>query len=88
MKKIRKLPPYPSKDLDSDQFLEQSNLEDLTDFFYNTESLSHYENGRKLSRAMASYFLAQNYLDLVVAETLNNKGIFITHEEQEEGTIH
>ena len=36
---------------------------------------------------MASYFLAQNYLDLVVAETLNDKGIFITHD-QEEGTIH
>tara|TARA_R110001583_G_scaffold2490_6_gene18122 strand:+ start:371 stop:634 length:264 start_codon:yes stop_codon:yes gene_type:complete len=87
MKKIRKLPPYPSKDLDSDQFLEQSNLEDLTDFFYNTESLSHYENGRKLSRAMASYFLAQKFLDLVVAETLNDKEIFITHD-QEEGTIH
>ena len=86
MKKITKLPPYPSKDLDSDQFLEQSNLEDLTDFFYNTESLSHYENGRKLCRAMASFFLAQNYLDLVVAETLN-KGAFITHD-QEEGTIH
>jgi len=88
MKKIRKLPPYPSKDLDSDQFLEQSNLEDLTDFFYNTESLKHYKNGKKLGRAMASFFLANEYLNLCVSQTLNNTGIFITHDEQEEGTIH
>ena len=48
MKKITKLPTFTRKDLDSDQFLEQTSLEDLTDFFYQTESLSHLENGRKL----------------------------------------
>ena len=86
MKKIIKLPTFTRKDLDSDQFLEQTSLEDLTDFFYQTESLSHLENGRKLGRAMASFFLAQNYLDLVVAETLDDRGILATHEETK--TIH
>ena len=83
------LKDHISSPIESDEYLDQVNLEDLTDFFYETEALNVFgTKGKKAARAMASFFLANEYLNLCVSQTLNNTGIFITHDEQEEGTIH
>ena len=60
MKKITKLPTFTRKDLDSDQFLEQTSLEDLTDFFYQTERGSYTKPSAK-RRKKTMVFLSAQY---------------------------
>ena len=70
--------------LESDEYLDQVSLEELTDFFFETEVLTAFgKQGKKVARAMASYFIARNFLDLVVNEefTKNTKTIFHLDDE-------
>tara|TARA_R110002153_G_scaffold146066_1_gene297405 strand:- start:1538 stop:1798 length:261 start_codon:yes stop_codon:yes gene_type:complete len=54
--------------LESDEYLEEVNLEELTDFFFATEANETGAKSKKVARAMASYFIAKNYLDLIINE--------------------
>ena len=77
--------------VESDEYLDQVNLEDLTDFFYETEALNVFgTKGKKAARAMASFFVAKTYLDLVINEEFDknsNATIFYLDADQNE-TIH
>ena len=76
--------------LESDEYLDQVSLEELTEFFFETEVLKAFgKQGKKVARAMASYFIARNFLDLVVNEefTKNTKTILHLDEETFE-TVH
>tara|TARA_R110000803_G_scaffold29952_1_gene67922 strand:- start:1552 stop:1824 length:273 start_codon:yes stop_codon:yes gene_type:complete len=76
---------------DSDDYLDQVNLEELTEFFYETEVLNVFgKQGKKAARAMASFFIAKTYLDLVINEEFDknsNATIFYLNAENNE-TIH
>jgi len=77
--------------VESDEYLEQVSLEELTDFFYETEVLTAFgKQGKKVARGMASLFIAKTYLDLIINEEFaknSNATIFHLDEEVFE-TIH
>lgn len=80
---------HQSSRIDSDTYLDQVNLEELTDFFYETEALNEFGNGRKLARALAGVFVANTFLQLVTNEEFDKKNIniFLLDDKQKQ-TIH
>ena len=54
--------------LQSDEYLEEVSLEELTDLFFATPTNENGAKSKKVARAMASYFIAKNYLDLIIDE--------------------
>ena len=86
------LKDHISSPIESDEYLDQVNLEDLTDFFYETHALSSYgkKSGKKIARGLSSFFIAKTYLDLLLNEEFGkntNATIFYLDADQNE-TIH
>ena len=80
MSKIIKFSHISSDATDSDN-------KELADVLYKAEELEGLgTKGHKLARAMASVVIANQYLDLVAAETI--EGIDITHHGKEFETVH
>jgi hypothetical protein len=77
--------------LESDEYLDQASLEELTDFFYETEVLTAFgKQGRKVARAMASFFLAKNYLSLCIDEEFgkNSEATIFHLDDETFETVH
>jgi hypothetical protein len=87
MSKIIKFSHISSDATDSDNFLDTVDIKELADVLYKAEELEGLgTKGHKLARAMASVVIANQYLDLVAAETI--EGIDITHHGKEFETVH
>ena len=77
--------------LESDEYLDQASLEELTEFFFQTEVLKTFgDKGRKVARAMASFFLAKNYLSLCIDEEFdkNSHSTLFHLDDETYETIH
>jgi|TARA_R110001606_G_C14937336_1_gene598782 hypothetical protein len=82
--------PHQSSRIDSDKYLDEVNLEELTDFFYETEALNSFgKSGKRIARAMAGVFVANTFFQLVANEEFDKNGnINIELDIDQKTTIH